>query len=97
MATPYEVVIRLHPENSQTALRDVLERTLRDTRPFTQAPTIEPTPDDMPDLLVVSTVDANDASEAQVAVREAISQAIRDAGVSDDSVRLGDPEVRANR
>lgn len=96
MATSYEVTIRLHPDSSATALRDVLEQSLHDTEPFAKAPVIEPTPDDMPDLLVVTVVDADDASEAQLHVRDAVVRAIRDAGVAEDSVQLGEPRVRAS-
>jgi len=95
VATSYEVSIRLHPEGSATAVRDVLEQSLRDSEPYAQAPVIEATPDDMPDLLVVGTVDADDVSEAQLAVRQWVSRAIIDAGLTADSVQLGDPQVRS--
>jgi hypothetical protein len=96
VTTSYEVTIRLHPEGSATAVRDVLEQSLRDTEPFLKAPVIEPSADDRPDLLVVSTVDADDASSAQVAVRDALTQAIRHAGLLPESVRLDDPQVRSS-
>ena len=96
MATSYEVTIRLHPESSATGVRDVLERSLRETEPFAKAPVIEPVADDTADLLVVGTVNADDASEAQLAMREAVKQAIDDAGLTPRSVLLDDPQVRSS-
>ena len=96
MATSYEVTIRLHPDSSATAVRDVLEQALRDTEPFVTAPVIESTADGLPDLLVVARVAAEDASEAQLVAREAVREAVRDAGLSPRSVRLDDPQVRSS-
>jgi len=95
VATPYEVTMRLQAGCPATALRDALARALPDTQPFTGAPTVEASADEAADLVVVARVTADDASTAQILVRDAVLGAVRDAGLAPDQVRVGDPEVRS--
>jgi hypothetical protein len=95
MTTPYEVQIPVHATNSVTSLHDVLAQALPHAGEFTKSPTILQTGDEEPMLLVSMTLDAADSSDAGSAAREALAQAIRDAGLTEDSARLGDPEIRS--
>lgn len=95
MSTSYEVTIPVRAEASVTSLQDVLEQALPEAGDFTASPTVTHTADDRPMLLVTMPVDAADSSEAGATARQALLQAIRDAGLTEGSAHLGDPEIRS--
>ena len=96
MSTRYEVTIPLRTDASVTSLQDVLEQALPGAGDFAAAPTVTHTADDRPVLLVTMPVDAPDSSEASTTAREALLQAMRDAGLTEDSAELGDSEIRSS-
>jgi hypothetical protein len=51
--------------------------------------------DEHPLLLIKMTVNANDSSEAGLAARAALDDAVRDAGLSEDAVTVDAPDIRA--
>jgi hypothetical protein len=95
MATAYEVSFHVRTDGSVTAIQDVLTQTLHGTDDVS-APTVLRSGDEHPVLLVSMTVSANDSSEAGLAARGAIDDAVRDAGLSEDSVTVDAPEIRAS-
>jgi hypothetical protein len=95
MATAYEVGFQVHTDGSVTAIQDVLTQTLHGTDEIS-APTVLRSGDEVPVLLVSMTVNANDSSEAGLAARAAINDAVRDAGLSENAVTVDAPEIRAS-
>jgi hypothetical protein len=95
VATAYEVNFHVRTSSSVTAIRDVLTQTLRGTDEIS-APTVIRTGDEYPVLLVSMTVNADDSSEAGLAARAALDDAVRDAGLSEDAVTVDAPEIRAS-
>jgi hypothetical protein len=95
MATAYQVNFQVHTSTSVTAIKDVLTQTLHETDEISE-PTVLRTGDEYPVLLVSMRVNANDSSEAGLAARAAIDDAVRDAGLSVDAVTVDPPEIRAS-
>lgn len=96
MSTTYEVTIPVRADASVTSLQDVLEQALPGAGQFAAAPTVRHSADDRPMLLVTMPVDAPDSSEASLTARQALLRAIRDAGLAEDSARLGEAEIRSS-
>ena len=95
MATAYDVSFHVRTDGSVTAIQDVLTQTLHGTDEIS-TPTVLRSGDEYPVLLVRMTVNANDSSEAGLAARAALDDAVRDAGLSEDSVTADAPEIRAS-
>ena len=95
MATAYEVSFHVRTGSSVTAIQDVLTQTLHGTDEIS-APTVLRSGDEYPLLLVSMTVNANDSSEAGLAARAALDDAVRDAGLSEDAVTVDAPEIQAS-
>jgi hypothetical protein len=95
MATAYEVSFHVSTDRSVTAIRDVLTQTLHGTDEISE-PTVLRSGDEHPGLLVSMTVNANDSSQAGLAARAAIDDAVRDAGLSEDAVTVDAPEIRTS-
>ena len=95
MATAYDVSFHVRTDGSVTAIQDVLTQTLHGTDEIS-APTVLRSGDEYPLLLVSMTVNANDSSEAGLAARAALDDAVRDAGLSEDAVTADAPEIRAS-
>jgi hypothetical protein len=95
MATAYEVSFHVRTSSSVTAIQDVLTQTLHGTDEIS-APTVLRSGDEYPLLLVSMTVNANDSSEAGLAARAVIDEAVRDAGLSEDAVTVDAPEIRTS-
>jgi hypothetical protein len=95
VATAYEVNFQVHTSGSVTAIQDVLTQTLHGTDQIT-APTMLRSGDELPVLLVSMKVNANDSSEAGLAARATIDDAVREAGLSEDAVTVDPPEIRAS-
>ena len=94
MATAYEVSFHVSTSSSVTAIQDVLTQTLHGTDEIS-TPTVLRSGDEYPVLLVSMVVNANDSSEAGLAARAAIDDAVRDAGLSENAVTVDAPEIRA--
>ena len=95
MATAYDVSFHVRTDGSVTAIQDVLTQTLHGTDEISR-PTVLRSGDEYPVLLVSMTVNANDSSEAGLAARAALDDAVRDAGLSEDAVTADAPEIRAS-
>jgi hypothetical protein len=95
MATAYEVSFHVRTDGSVTAIEDVLTQTLHGTDQISE-PTVLRTGDEYPLLLVSMTVNANDSSEAGLAARAVIDDAVRDAGLTEDAVTVDAPEIRTS-
>ena len=80
---------------SVTAVEDVLTQTLHETDEVSE-PAVLRSGDELPVLLVSMKVNANDSSEAGLAARRAIDDAVRNAGLSEDAVTVEAPEIRAS-
>jgi hypothetical protein len=95
VATAYEVSVQVHTSSSVTAVEDVLTQTLHETEEVSE-PAVLRSGDAYPVLHVSMTVNANDSSEAGLAARRAIDDAVHNAGLSEDAVTVDAPEVRAS-
>jgi len=95
MATAYEVSFHVRTGGSVTAIQDVLKQQLHGTAEMSE-PTVLRSGDEYPLLLVSMRVTANDSSEAGLAARAALDDAVRDAGLSEDAVTVDAPEIRAS-
>jgi hypothetical protein len=95
VATAYEVNFHVRTSSSVTAIQDVLTQTLHGTDEISE-PTVLRSGDEYPVLLVSMTVNANDSSEAGLAARGVLDDAVRDAGLSEDAVTVDAPDVRAS-
>lgn len=95
MATAYEVNFHVHTGGSVTAIQDVLKQTLHGTDEISE-PTVLRSGDEYPVLLVSMTVNANDSSEAGLAARGVLDDAVRDAGLREDAVTVDAPEIRTS-
>ena len=95
MATAYKVSFHVRTSSSVTAIQDVLTQTLHGTKEFSD-PTVLRSGDEYPRLLINMTVTANDSSDAGLAARAALDDAVRDAGLSEDAVTVDAPEIQAS-
>jgi hypothetical protein len=95
VATAYEVSFHVRTSGSVTAIRDVLTQTLDGTDEISE-PTVLRSGHEYPELLVSMTVNAHDSSEAGLAARAALDDAVRDAGLSEDAVTVDAPDVQAS-
>jgi flagellar basal body P-ring protein FlgI len=95
VATAYEVSVQVHISSSVTAVEDVLTQTLHETDKVSE-PAVFRSGDTYPVLHISMTVNANDSSEAGLAARRAIDDAVRNAGLSEDAVTVDAPEIRAS-
>jgi hypothetical protein len=95
VATAYGVSFHVRTGGSVTAIRDVLTQTLHGTEEVSE-PTVLRSGDEYPVLLVSMTVNANDSSEAGLAARGVLDDAVRDAGLSEDAVTVDAPVIRAS-
>lgn len=97
MATAYEVRIPVRTAGPAVPVRDVLTQTLPGAGDFPRTPSVAETGDDDESQLLVSmTVNAAAACDAQLAGQEAVTRALRDAGLTEDSVVLGPADARVS-
>jgi hypothetical protein len=95
VATAYGVSFHVRTSGSVTAIQHVLAQTLHGTDEISE-PTVLRSGAEYPELLVSMTVNANDSSEAGLAARAALDDAVRDAGLSEDAVTVEAPDIRAS-
>lgn len=94
MATAYEARVVVVPRDATASVRDALEQLDRTGSPSHVE--VRSAPGDLTRLVVRILLDADDASIAQLAARERVVRALRDAGVGEGAVDIGDVEVRSS-
>ena len=96
MATTYDVRMTIEVHDGPTRpLAEVLGQALAESS-ASPVVTEDSSAVDDDHLRVRMFVDAADSSIAELAARDALVKAVRDAGLSESSVRIGDPEVRTS-
>ena len=92
MATPYVAVVRVLAPVAAPSLVGVLRQTLQEDNREEPAEVVL-TADSPPDLLVKVTLNADDASIAQLDAQQRVRDALRRAGIEDDA---DDVAIEAN-